>query len=70
MDIEKRREIGRLGGLKHSREHMRTIGARGGEVTTERMHDEAFRNEHIRRSRMGKEFGFPKSSLPMPEVDE
>lgn len=56
-DPEHMAYIGREGGMRHTSEHMRTIGQKGAQSFKEKMQDEDFRREFIRRSRMGKEFG-------------
>lgn len=43
----------------------REAGARGGQKFKELMQDEDFRADHIRRSRLGKQFGL---KLPRPET--
>lgn len=67
MDDDKREhmaKIGRQGGLTHKEkgpDYFRELGRRGGAKTRELMQDEDFRNDHIRRSRLGKEFGVRSS---------
>lgn len=57
---EHMRQIGRQGGLVHREKgpnYYRELGRRGGQATKTKMEDEDFREEHARRSRLGKEFG-------------
>lgn len=59
-DPEHLRSIASKGGKSHlarDPDYFRKLGARGGAKFRERMEDEDFRKEHIRRSRLGKEFG-------------
>jgi len=53
-------EAGRLGGLFHKEkdpDYFKKLGKRGGKVFAKKMQDPDFRDDHIRRSRLGKEFG-------------
>lgn len=53
-------EIGRKGGLSHKKKgknYYKNLGKRGGKAFAEKMQDPDFRDDHIRRSRLGKEFG-------------